>query len=343
MTRKEFEEALLPLTPSEEKYKKNPYYLNTQFSDYIWQQQQNNDNRFKFIEKMENNILPNLNSVSPFLSSNITLNRHDRFAIIPVHTHGYIEMNYVFQGNCTTQINQKKVRLSTGDICIMDRNASHTILPTGETDIILNIMLSCEYFSSSFLGTLLNGGPVAKFLSEVISENNEHNQYLVFHTKRSLLVKELIGNIFIEYLNPGICCADVLRHNLSLLFIELARCYQGHMERKLHKRSKAYMTEILNYMENHCTDCTLEDVAKQFNFHPNYLSRLLKIETGANFQDILCEIRMNRVVFLLQNSELPIYKIAADCGYLNQSFFRKKFMERYGQTPNQYRMSKSTP
>ena len=227
--------------------------------------------------------------------------------------------------------------MSAGDLCIMDRRAEHTILPTGKDDILLNIMLSTDYFSNTFIGSLLNGGAVARFLAGVIDQANEHNQYLLFHTKHDPLVKEIIENIFIEYLNPGICCEDVLRYNLNLLFIELARCYQGDMERKHQQKNKRYLTEILNYMEKNMKSCSLEDVAKKFNYHPNYLSRLIKAETGLTFQEHLSENRMNRAVFLLKNSDMPIYKIVAECGYQNQNFFYQKFMKKYGQTPKEYR------
>ena len=341
MTRQEFEEALIPLTSDEQSQKSNPY-IDKDFYATLTHNKKSVDLEAKQLIKQyvffyDCNILPDRTGPENYKSQDIAFNRNGRFSDIPMHSHGYIEMNYVFSGNASAKINDKVIALSTGDLCIMDCDVLHTILPTGEEDIILNIMLSTEYFSNSFLTTLLNGGPVAKFLAGVMTEKNNHNQYLLFHTARSSLAKELIENMILEYLNPGICCKDVLYFNLNLLFIELARCYQEHMERKKQKKSKPYLTEILTYMENHCTDCTLNEAAKQFNFSPKYLSRMLKEETGANFQDILCECRMKRAGFLLSNSDLPIYKIANECGYLNQSFFRQKFMVHYGLSPAEYR------
>jgi YesN/AraC family two-component response regulator len=221
----------------------------------------------------------------------------------------------------------------------MDKCVSHTFLPCGEPDIVLNILMSSDYFSNSFLSSLSFDSPVTKFLADVITESNEHEQYLIFHTAQNLLVKELIENMIIEYLYPGICCESVLRFNLNLLFIELVRSYQTYNERKHHKKGNHYLTEILDYMDTHSTNCTLEEVAGKFNYNPNYLSRMIKDQTGSNFQDILCESRMKRVAFLLKNSDMPIYMIANECGYQNQSFFRQKFTKHFGQTPKEYRDS----
>ena len=343
MTRQEFEEALVPLTLAEKYSKINPHVDYNEFLPLFYQVNYNVVELNKLLKNStffsQCNILPEIMETENYKSPNIAFMRNDRYYDVPVHSHGYIEMNYVFSGNCTAMVNDKTIHLSTGDICIMDRNVSHRILPTGEKDIVLYIMLSIEYFSNSFINALLDSGPVAKFLADVILEKNDHNQYLMFHTAGNSLVKELIESMIIEYLNPGICCATVLHSNLTVLFVELARSYQGHMERKKQKRSRRYLTEILSYMEQHSNDCTLTEVAKQFNFTPNYLSRMLKYETSSNFQDILCECKMKRAAFLLSNSEIPIYKIANECGYQNQSFFRQKFVEVNGQSPAEYRKS----
>lgn len=331
MTRKQFEEALLPLTSAEKTYKINPVL------DYnSYQQFPKAPARFNLLAC---NIFPDQFEFNHLHSSLFAFNRNDRFIEVPVHNHGYIELNYVFTGSCTAIVNGQSLQLTTGDICIMDREASHTILPTKEDDIVLNILMSSEFFSYSFLSNLLIDGPVSKFLLNILTENNEHNQYLLFRTTESHHVKELIENMIIEYLTPGICSESVIKFSLSLLFIELARCYQGQLEREHQQKSKTFLTEILEYVESHCLTCSLVAVAKQFNFSPNYLSRLLKQETGHNFQNIVTESRLNRIAFLLKTTSRPISVIANEGGYQNQSFFRQKFMERYGMTPKAYRES----
>ena len=342
MTRQEFEAALLPLTPTEQAAKNDPNYIRRLYhsKNVPGSVDQKGVAHFPkhLVFQRLSNILPELEQQNHYISSDVGFNRHDRFVVIPMHAHEYIEMNYVLSGSCSANVNNNELLLHAGDICIMDRNASHTLYATGEQDIILNILMNTEYFTSSFLESLLSGGSVSKFLADVIAENNEHDQYLLFHTTDRPLIKELIENTFLEYLNPGICCKEIIRHNLGLLFIELARCYQGQMEQKHHQKNRSYLTEILYYIDTHSSDCSLEEVAKHFNFHPNYLTRLLKAETGSSFQTLIDESRMNRAIFLLTNSELPIYQIASDCGYQNHSFFRRKFQNRYGQTPSEYRM-----
>ena len=43
---------------------------------------------------------------------------------------------------------------------------------------------------------------------------------------------------------------------------------------------------------------------------------------------------------LLANTSQPITNIALDVGYDNQSTFNRIFLETYGMTPKEYRLSK---
>ena len=340
MTRQEFEDKLPALTPTELYNLSNPY-VNIKKYDKLFNELNNDFTAFMSLIKnraffKDCNIFPEY-SKSSFKSPNTAFSRQDRFIHIPPHSHGYIEMSYVFSGNCTALINDKNISLSTGDLVILEANAVHAFLPLKDNDIVLNILLSTEYFTSSFLDTLLNGGPISRFLADVMIEKNNHYQYLLFHTSGSSLAKELIENMIIEYLNPGICSEAIMLHSFNLLFIELSRCYQEQMIHINQYKSIQFLPCILDYMERHCTECNLTQVSRQFGYHPNYISRILKQETGSNFQDILSEYRLKRVAFLLSNSTIPIYKIANECGYQNQSFFRQKFQEFFKKSPREYR------
>ena len=83
--------------------------------------------------------------------------------------------------------------------------------------------------------------------------------------------------------------------------------------------------------------CTLISTASHFNFHPNYLSALIKKSTGKSFKELIQAQKLTRSSILLTNSNMPIYEIASEIGYQNLSFFYKKFKDYYGITPNEYR------
>lgn len=279
----------------------------------------------------------------PIKEMHLALKMQSRFGIVPPHRHKYIELNYVYAGHCTQIINGKTVEMQTGDVSILDSDVEHKIEPTEENDILLNFLIGREYFTASFLERLSSSGPVPRFLANAMTESNDHDHYLLFHTESSPVFRELFECVFCEYLEPDLCSAGAIDSYMNLIFIELARCYQGAKESECRRSNKNYLTEILRYLDDHCIDCTLESTAAHFGFHPNYLSRIIREGTGTTFKDLVADGRLSRAAFLLLTTEAPISQIANQCGYTNQSFFYKKFQERYGCTPAAYRQDDTVP
>ncbi|BDR58002.1 helix-turn-helix domain-containing protein [Xylocopilactobacillus apicola] len=96
---------------------------------------------------------------------------------------------------------------------------------------------------------------------------------------------------------------------------------------------------ILNYCQNHLSSCSLDQLANHFHVHPNYISMLVKKETGDNLSTILKRYRFNLARRLLRESDLTIENIAQFLGYNDLSHFYKTFKQETGLTPKQYRKS----
>lgn len=281
-------------------------------------------------------VVPN-RAGGAFVGEPFFFNKQTRFSVVPPHRHEYIEMGYVYTGHCTALINGAAVEMEQGDVCIMDSGVVHTVLPTGENDILLNCCMGQNYFTASFIEHLAASGPVPRFLGNALSKSRDHDRYLLFHTASSPVFRELMENVFCEYCDPGVWGAGVISSYLNLIFIELVRCYQGCKESEYRDARKSYLTEVLRYMDDHCTTCTLEEVAGRFGYHPNYLSRMLRQATGVNFKDLVADGRLSRAALLLTGTTEPVSRIAQECGYSNQNFFYRKFAARYGCTPAAYR------
>lgn len=82
---------------------------------------------------------------------------------------------------------------------------------------------------------------------------------------------------------------------------------------------------------------TLEEVSSYVGFNPTYFSTLFKKESGNNFGNYLCEIRMNRAKELLKETNLTIAVICEQVGYSDLKNFTKSFIKTVGIKPNEYR------
>ena len=67
------------------------------------------------------------------------------------------------------------------------------------------------------------------------------------------------------------------------------------------------------------------------------LSRMIRRCTGHTYKELLQRRRFRKAVELLVETELPVNDIVTAVGYENNSYFYRKFRERYQMTPNDYR------
>ncbi|MGQ4668004.1 AraC family transcriptional regulator [Metabacillus halosaccharovorans] len=289
----------------------------------------------------EGQTIPRLLEQFFFDKGPIFISKHHRFADMPLHMHTFIEINYVYSGECYQILNGKEVKLTQGQICLLDKDVPHSIPALGENDILVNIIMKKETFSMSLLGQLSNKGIVSNFLANAISENQQHDQYILFHSEHNENLQYIVKNMLCEYFDPQDYSMEMVNYYMPILFTELMRVYQLDKNFELEQTSsKMNILEILQFIEQHYKDCTLTGLAKKFNFNSNYLGNMLKEKTGKTFVELVQTQKMIETEALLQHTDKSIEEIAYQVGYDSLSFFYRKFKEFYGETPYKYRKSR---
>ena len=81
----------------------------------------------------------------------------------------------------------------------------------------------------------------------------------------------------------------------------------------------------------------VQGLAEMMNYDVYWLSREIRKRTGKTYKELLQAKRMNQAVYLLTSSRLSIADIIGSVGYDNTSYFYRKFRERYGVSPKEYR------
>ena len=67
------------------------------------------------------------------------------------------------------------------------------------------------------------------------------------------------------------------------------------------------------------------------------MSREIKKKTGKTYKELLQTKRMNQAAYMLTNTKMPVSEIIQMVGYDNSSYFYRKFRERYGVSPKEFR------
>ena len=100
------------------------------------------------------------------------------------------------------------------------------------------------------------------------------------------------------------------------------------------------LRRVLNFInENLHRDIDLGEVAEAAYLSPNYLSQLLKKQTGMAFIDWLTGRRMERAQELLTHTADRVSIIAHSVGFSDEAYFTRRFTQRFGVSPTAFRRS----
>lgn len=276
------------------------------------------------------------------VGEDVSFSIHPRFITIPEHRHNFIEMIYVYSGQCRQTINNTEVLLQEGEICILDTNVIHSIEHTGTDDVIVNCLMRKEYFDSTLLSWLSGNDVLSSFFIRAIYQGKKHNDYILFHSGSNEKIRQLLASCLCEYFEPNICTDKVINCYMIIIFSELLRIYKNDTNTRYYKSlDNINISDIILYLQNNLKNVTLESTADYFHFNPNYLSSSIKKITGRRFIDVLQEIKLKRACYLLEISNFSVVEISNKIGYSNINFFYKIFKKYFGMTPSEYRNNKS--
>lgn len=105
------------------------------------------------------------------------------------------------------------------------------------------------------------------------------------------------------------------------------------------KSSQILCEKAVRIMEEKYYDpaLSLSQVSGSIGVSPNYLSALMKKETGSTFIDLLTRIRIETARKLLLDTAMKIRDISEQCGYSDQHYFSYCFKKYTGRSPNALR------
>ena len=179
----------------------------------------------------------------------IVISRQDRYVKVLPHQHDYIELCYLWSGSCSQTIEGKKIVTSEGDVCIFDTQAVHAIEAGGENDILVNILMSREFFDTAFLSRMPRQGIVSEFLAESVTRSRKKKHYLYFKTHGNNRVGEIMEQIISEYYARDIGMEEVMESYVIILFTELLRTWRDETKKQASVAKEVQILELLSYIE----------------------------------------------------------------------------------------------
>ena len=84
------------------------------------------------------------------------------------------------------------------------------------------------------------------------------------------------------------------------------------------------------------------DVARALGYTPGHLTTLVRERTGRPLLEWITERRMTEVRRMLRETDLPLGVVAARTGLRDATYLVRRFRDRYGITPQRWRLSQRT-
>lgn len=82
---------------------------------------------------------------------------------------------------------------------------------------------------------------------------------------------------------------------------------------------------------------SIKELSKMVGLNQNKLKLGFKQVFGRTINSTLIRMRLEKAKLLIVANDLSIHEIAEEVGYQNKSFFTRKFKERYGMLPSEFR------
>lgn len=270
----------------------------------------------------------------------VSVRTHTRYVAFPPHRHNFVEMMIVLSGSITHRIEGDEVKLRPGDILFLNKHITHSIDPSGEGDIGVNIIMSDD-FVDSVTATL--GGSVFASLIKENSRSDGGGMYLHFSVGEQKTISNLVENLLIELTCDAPQMYPMSRGTALLLY------YLSREEGTLVGRGgiptdkdPRRMMEISSYIRENYRTGSLSELSKRLYLSVPYLSRLIGEYFGKSFKELLLEERMVRAKELLLDTDMPVGDVIRAVGYENESYFHKRFKSSFGMTPFSLRKESKT-
>lgn len=128
-----------------------------------------------------------------------------------------------------------------------------------------------------------------------------------------------------------------LSEQLCSGYLQLILCKLLRLHKNTSPDETAFM-HVLSYIRAHFKEqINNKSIAEALNYHPNYLSAVVKETTGMPLHSYITDFRLHQAAGLLASTRLSVSEIAEACGFVNANHFSALFKKHMHLSPLKYR------
>ncbi len=251
-----------------------------------------------------------------------------------LHNHNYTEIFACTEGTISIRIEDEKITLGKGDVCIVPAELNHTLVYkeiVNEREwaaIGISLNKKQKQATRDFYGRfskLLIDTPLRVYRSALDIANEIIDLYYTVYPEGSLTPVYKLG-LLLERLEELECeMHGAAVHKTKVSNVEL----------EMDISRLTLIEEIINsrYLE----DLKSEQIAELVFVSRRQLDRIIMRRYGMSLRQVLNEKRLKYAMKQLHDSRRTAEEIAEKAGFNSKSAFYRAFFDAYGMTPTEYR------
>ncbi|MBE6787797.1 MAG: AraC family transcriptional regulator [Ruminococcaceae bacterium] len=235
-----------------------------------------------------------------------------------LHWHENLEILYFLSGECDVVNGSEEIKAQKDDIIIINSEAIHGVRFHHNFCEFIVVHLDHTFCESMGFNTSdfrflkkINDQKIANLITNALEEQRKKQNFYQESVKITLL--SVLLELFRNYI------------------VKEAKDYKTSNKVKLVKK-------IIKFIYKHFDEqVSIEEIENYCRYSRFYISRAFKEITGTTIMIYLNNIRIEKAKSLLENSNLSISEISANCGFVSQSYFGKVFRKSENMSPLEYK------
>ena len=248
----------------------------------------------------------------------------------PLHTHDYIELEYICDGEGVHTVDGEEFHVRRGDMIFMNYGATHSFLTESGFSHI-EIYFSPKLAASG--GTAMKNALALLTLSSFEGmRKNKNGGVISFSGQARRDVEYILECMVAEKDEEQTGYESVLTSYLNVLLVKMLRSSdKGEMPEDIWQSVKSYIDT------NARGHITLTDLAERCFYNPSYFSRAFKQKFGSSLTEYVRFRRIELAKMRLETEDESIESVMQKVGFTDRSAFYRAFSELVGMTPAEYR------
>lgn len=253
-----------------------------------------------------------------------------------LNSHDYLELIIPTSGSGRFCMGDHTMEFNPGDLLVVENMKLHGVIESVGEHRSLVVFFMPEF--------VFHPGSVScdyDFLSPFFGRRPAELPQLRRDDPAAIPVHQALIELLDEYLGPRDAATCKLR--LLNALHELRQCFGAAnlSQRDYQQRQRCVegLLPVIDHLREHFAEpLNLEDAASRAGMSRTLFKNCFKQVTGTTFTKYRIHLRLSKAARLLREGNLSIGEVAQTVGFSDQSYFDRRFRERFKKTPREYRV-----